>query len=134
MGEATGGQQNARQTTVTRRTNTATSVGTGMLPAGRQQAETMATSGPNNDVSNRPQKTAEPSTRLISAQQGRYIADSEGFLTCVPRNRNEGRPQPIRGSRAGNMLPTVPVPNRCHIFVYNLHKVCTALEIEAYIK
>ena len=63
-GEDTGRQQNARQTTTTRRTNNATSVGTSMLPEGRQQAETMATSGTNNAVSNRPQQTGEPSTRL----------------------------------------------------------------------
>ena len=54
-GGGTGRQQNARQSTMTRRTNTATSVGTSMLPARRQQAETMVTSGTNNDVSNHPQ-------------------------------------------------------------------------------
>ena len=46
----TGSQQNARQTTMTRRTNTATSVGTSMLPSRRQQAGTIASSGTNNDV------------------------------------------------------------------------------------
>ena len=35
-GVGTGRQQNARQTTTTRRTNTATHIGTSMLPAGRQ--------------------------------------------------------------------------------------------------
>ena len=133
-GGGTGRQQNARQSTTTRRTNTATHVGTNMLPAGRQQAGTMATSGANNDVPSPPEQTGEPSTRLISAQQGRYTADSEGFLTRVPRNRNVGRPQPTRGSRTGNRLRTVPVDDRCHTFVYNLHKECTALEVEAHIK
>ena len=51
-----------------------------------------------------------------------------------PRNRNAGRTQLIRGSREGNRLRTVPVDDRCHTFVYNLHKKCTALEIEVYIR
>ena len=80
-GEGTGRQQNARQTSMTRRTNTDTSVGTSMLRAGRQQAGTMVTSGTKNYVSYRPQQTGEPSTRLISAQQGRHTVDGEGFLT-----------------------------------------------------
>ena len=99
-----GFQQNIRQTAMARRTNTATYIGTSMLPAGRQHAGTMVTSGTNNDVANRPELTGEPSTRPVPAQQGRYTADSEDFLTSVPRNRNAGRPQPIRGSRQGNRL------------------------------
>ena len=64
----TGKQHNARQTTMTGRTNTATSVSTSMLSPGTLQAGTMATSGTNNEVSNRPQQTGELSARLISAQ------------------------------------------------------------------
>ena len=64
----------------------------------------------------------------------RYTADIEGFLTHVLRNRNAGRPQPIRGSREGNRLRTVPVVDHCYTFVYNLHKECTSLEVETSIK
>ena len=39
-----------------------------------------------------------------------------------------------KGSHEGIRLRTFPVVDRCYIFVYILHKECTALEVESYIK
>ena len=84
-------------------------------------------------AANCPEQIGEQYTRPISAQKRRYAADSEAFLTRVPRNKNTVWPQPIRGSREGNRLRSVPVDDRCHTFVYNLHKEYTPFKVEAYI-
>ena len=105
-----------------------------MLPVGRRQAEILTGPGNSNDVVNRPEQTGEPSTYPISAPQGIHTADREGFLTRFPRKGIAGRPQSIPGFCKGIRLRTVSIEDRCHAFVYNLHKECTALEVEAYIK
>ena len=129
------------------RTRSRSSRVSGILPLEEQRSvQTNVDVGNSNDGGNTSSGTSGASnSTLVSGaasveavssevQSGRYISDSEGFLSRAPRMRLNRRPKPIRGSREGNKLRVSPAATLCHIWLSNLHVECSEDEVRDYVR